>query len=77
MVEAVAAHAAALPLDGVEYLVLGGDKKMAAALIAEPVAARLSKLKRLAFLDVPDPRAKVLAQAASRVSSALIKVTDA
>ncbi|AJT40972.1 acVLRF1 family peptidyl-tRNA hydrolase [Psychromicrobium lacuslunae] len=77
MIEAVAAHAAALPLESAEYLVLGGDKKMAAALIAEPVLSPLAKLKRLAFLDVPDPRAKVLEQAAKRVCSAFIRVTDA
>ncbi|NYE94320.1 hypothetical protein FHU41_000541 [Psychromicrobium silvestre] len=76
MIEAVADHAAALPTEQAEYLVLGGDKAMAATLIAEPAVSALAKLERLAFLDVPDPRAKVLAEAAKQVRSVRIKVTD-
>lgn len=76
MIEAVALHAAALPLASAEYLVLGGDKAMAAALIAEPVLQQLAQLPRLDFLDVPDPRAKVLADAARRSASIKIVVTD-
>lgn len=76
MIEAVALHAAALPLGQAEYLLLGGDKTMAAALIAEPVLSGLAKLPRLDFLDVPDPRAKVLADAAQRSASIRITVTD-
>ena len=76
MIEAVAAHAAALPLHEAEYLVLGGDKAMAAAVVAEPVLRQLARLPRLEFLDVPDPRAKVLALAAQRACSVKITVTD-
>ncbi|WP_285724668.1 acVLRF1 family peptidyl-tRNA hydrolase [Psychromicrobium xiongbiense] len=76
MVEAVAAHAAALPLAPGEYLALGGDKAMAAALMAEPVLAPLAALPRLAFLDVQDPRAKVMAEAVARLSSVKIRITD-
>lgn len=76
MIEAVALHAAALPLLEAEYLVLGGDRAMAAAVVAEPVLRQIEQLPRLDSLDVPDPRAKVLAAAAKQVCSVKITVTD-
>ena len=54
----------------------GDDKAMAAAVVAEPVLRQLARLPRLEFLDVPDPRAKVLALAAQRACSVKITVTD-
>ncbi|ABY23719.1 conserved hypothetical protein [Renibacterium salmoninarum ATCC 33209] len=76
MIEAVAGHAALLPADGVEYVLLGGDRTMASLLIDEPVLHRLAKLNQLEFMDVPDPKAKTLAEVAERVRSIRITVTD-
>ncbi|WP_394937782.1 acVLRF1 family peptidyl-tRNA hydrolase [Psychromicrobium sp. YIM B11713] len=76
MIEAVAAHAAKLPSADCEYLLLGGDKAMATALLAEPVLSAVAALPQLAFLDVPDPKAKVLAEAARKACSVRIRVSD-
>jgi hypothetical protein len=44
--------------------------------LAEPVLRRYAGLTRLAFLDVPDPRAAVLKKAAAELCSVRILVTD-
>ncbi len=59
-----------------EYLVLGGDRALTQALLAEPRAAFLSALVQLRFLDVPDPKAAVLKQAAQDLRSVRIDITD-
>jgi hypothetical protein len=48
-------HAAAL-----DAVVLGGDRSMAAATMAEPALARLRPLVAGPFLNVPDPRLALL-----------------
>lgn len=82
LVEAAAQHAAALVCSSSsdypppEYLVPGGDRSLMRALLAEPASAPLRLLPQLAFLDVPDPKAGVLRQAAVDVGSIRVTVTD-
>lgn len=60
----------------VEYLVLGGDKPLAAQVLAQPALGPYARCAVLPFRAVPDPNAKVLAQAALDSSSVRIQVTD-
>ncbi|MGO4494013.1 acVLRF1 family peptidyl-tRNA hydrolase, partial [Arthrobacter sp. 2YAF22_2] len=77
LVEAVADHAARIFADhSVEYLVPGGDRTLAEQVLAEPALKRYAALVRLAFLDVPDPRAAVLKKAAADACAVRIVVTD-
>ncbi|MBT2594909.1 acVLRF1 family peptidyl-tRNA hydrolase [Arthrobacter sp. ISL-72] len=77
LVEAVAAHAGRIFADHrIEYLAPGGDRTLAEQVLAEPVLKRYAGLARLAFLDVPDPRAAVLKRAAADLCSVRILVTD-
>jgi hypothetical protein len=77
LVESVADHAARIFADhSVEYLVPGGDRTLAEQVLAEPALKRYAALVRLAFLDVPDPRAAVLKKAAADACAVRIVVTD-
>lgn len=77
LVEAVAAHAARIFADhSIEYLAPGGDRTLADEVLAKPVLKGYAGLDRLAFLDVPDPRAVVLKKAAADVCAVRIHVTD-
>ena len=77
LVEAVAEHAARIFAEHrVEYLAPGGDRTLAEQVFAEPVLKSYSGLARLAFLDVPDPRAAILKKAATEMCSVRILVTD-
>lgn len=77
LVEAVAEHAARIFAEHrVEYLAPGGDRTLAEQVLAEPVLKRYAGLTRLAFLDVPDPRATILKKAATDLCSVRILVTD-
>jgi hypothetical protein len=77
LVEAVAEHAGRIFAEHrVEYLAPGGDRTLADQVLAEPVLKRYAGLTRLAFLDVPDPRAAVLRKAAADVCAVRILVTD-
>lgn len=77
LVEAVAEHAGRIfAAHRIEYLAPGGDRTLAGQVLAEPALKRYSGLARLAFLDVPDPRAAVLKKAAADLCSVRIMVTD-
>lgn len=77
LVEAVAEHAGRIfAPHRIEYLAPGGDRTLADQVLAEPVLKRYAGLPRLAFLDVPDPRAAVLKKAAAELCSVRILVTD-
>ena len=77
LVEAVAEHAARIFTEHrIEYLAPGGDRTLADQVLAEPVLKHYAGLTRLAFLDVPDPRAAVLKKAAAELCSVRILVTD-
>jgi hypothetical protein len=78
LVEAVAGHAARI-FSGhrIEYLVPGGDRTLAGLVLDEPALKEYSARPRLAFLDVPDPRATVLKKAATDVCAVKIQVVDA
>ncbi len=77
LVEAVAEHAGRIFAEHrIEYLAPGGDRTLADQVLAEPVLKRYAGLPRLAFLDVPDPRAAVLKRAAAELCSVRILVTD-
>lgn len=77
LVEAVAGQAARI-FSGhrIEYLVPGGDRPLAGLVLDEPALKEYSARPRLAFLDVPDPRASVLKRAAADFCSIRILVTD-
>ena len=60
----------------IEYLAPGGDRTLAEQVLAEPVLKQYAARPRLAFLDVPDPRAAVLKKAAAELCSVRILVTD-
>jgi hypothetical protein len=77
LVEAVAGHAARIfQGQGIEYLAPGGDRTLAELVLAEPVLKDYWPLPRLAFMDVPDPRAAVLKKAAADFCSIRVLVTD-
>lgn len=60
----------------VEYLVPGGDKALVEQVLAQPVLKDLASRTRLGFLDIPDPKAAVLAKAAVDACAVRIVVTD-
>jgi hypothetical protein len=77
LVEAVAEHAGRIFADHrIEYLAPGGDRTLAELVLAEPMLEPYAGLTRLAFLDVPDPRAAVLKKAAAELCSVRIRVSD-
>lgn len=77
LVEAVAEHAARIFADHrIEYLAPGGDRTLAEQVLAEPALKHYVARPRLAFLDVPDPRAAVLKKAAADLCAVRILVTD-
>lgn len=77
MVEAVAQLAGQiLAGQAVEYIVPGGDRGMAELVLDEPALKVYARLPRLAYLDVPDPRAAVLKKAAADVCAVRVTVTD-
>ena len=70
-----AAEAARLfAVSGPEYLVLGGDRTLAAQAAAGKDLSPWAGLVRLRPLDVPDPKAAVLAAAARDAASVLVRV---
>ncbi|WP_461190309.1 acVLRF1 family peptidyl-tRNA hydrolase [Arthrobacter sp. Z4-13] len=60
-----------------EYLVPGGDRALAGFVLEHPALKDYAALPRLAYLDVPDPKAAVLKKAAADACSVRIQVTDA
>ncbi|GAA1258823.1 acVLRF1 family peptidyl-tRNA hydrolase [Arthrobacter pascens] len=77
MVEAVAEQAR-LVFNGqvFEYLVPGGDRALADQVLEQPVLKAYARLPRLAYLDVPDPRAAVLRKAAADACAVRVTVND-
>ena len=77
LVEAVAEHGGRIFAEHrIEYLAPGGDRTLAEQVLAEPVLKQYAARPRLAFLDVPDPRAAVLKKAATDLCAVRILVTD-
>ena len=60
----------------IEYIVPGGDRALAELVLDEPALKAYARLPRLAYLDVPDPRAAVLKKAAADACAVRIQVTD-
>jgi Actinobacteria/chloroflexi VLRF1 release factor len=60
----------------VEYLVPGGDRPLASQVLAAQSLRAYARCVVLPFLAVPDPNAKVLAQAAADVCAVRVQVTD-
>jgi len=59
-----------------EYMVPGGDRALAGFVLDHPALTDYAGLPRLAYLDVPDPKAAVLKKAAADACSVRIQVTD-
>ena len=59
-----------------EYVVPGGDRSLVEMVLADPALGAYARLPRLAYLDVPDPRAAVLKRAAADACAVRIQVTD-
>jgi hypothetical protein len=57
-------------------LVFGGDRGLADEVLALPALKPWAGLPRLAYLDVPDPRAAVLKKAAADACAVRVTVTD-
>jgi hypothetical protein len=73
----VAGYAAAVFAgDSIEYLVLGGDTALSAAVLEEKALKEYSSRAKLAFLAVADPNATVLRRAAADACAVRIDVTD-
>ncbi|MCI0143080.1 hypothetical protein KNN17_16060 [Arthrobacter bambusae] len=77
LTEAVAGYAAGVFAGhSIEYLVLGGDAALSAAVLAEAALKEYASRTRLAFLAVADPNATVLRRAAADACAVRIQVTD-
>jgi hypothetical protein len=59
-----------------EYLVPGGDRTLVDLVLEERALRNYARLPRLAYLDVPEPRAAVVKKAAADACSVRITVTD-
>jgi hypothetical protein len=78
LVETVAEQALRVFTGGsFEYVVPGGDRALAGFVLDHPALARYAGLPRLAYLDVPDPKAAVLRKAAADACAVRVQVTDA
>lgn len=59
-----------------EYILPGGDRALADEVLAHPALKPWAGLPRLAYLDVPDPRAAVLKKAAAHACAVRVTVKD-
>ena len=59
-----------------EYVVPGGDRTLSGLVLEHPALKGYAALPRLAYLDVPDPKAAVLRKAAADACSVKIQVSD-
>ncbi|MFJ5696715.1 acVLRF1 family peptidyl-tRNA hydrolase [Arthrobacter sp. NPDC093139] len=59
-----------------EYLVPGGDRSLADQVLSQPALKAYARVSRLAYLDVPDPRAAVLRKAAADACAVRVTVND-
>lgn len=73
VVDAVAERLQPAELDG---LVVGGDRQLVRAVLDDKRLAALSRLPRSPLLEVPDPKAVVLEQAARRSLAVRVRLTD-
>lgn len=77
LVEAVAGHASRIfQGQAIEYISPGGDRTLTDLVLGEPVLKEYGQLPRLAFMDVPDPRADVLKKAAADFCAIRVVVSD-
>ena len=77
MVEAVAEQARLVfAAQTFEYILPGGDRALADDVLALPALKPWAGLPRLAYLDVPDPRAAVVKKAAADACAVRVTVTD-
>jgi hypothetical protein len=58
-------------------VVAGGDRTLSGFVLEHPSLQGYAALPRLAYLDVPDPKAAVLKKAAADACAVRIQVTDA
>ena len=73
VVEATAARLDAKALEG---LVVGGDRALVDAVLADPALPALAALPRSPLLAVPDPKGPVLGEAAERARAVRIHLTQ-
>ncbi|MDP9444219.1 MAG: hypothetical protein M3P83_07680 [Actinomycetota bacterium] len=77
---AAAADAAAVvllpPVQSIEGLVCGGDRRAVAAVVEDPRLTPLTRLPQGRFLAVPDPRRRVLEDAARRCRDVLVDLAE-
>ncbi len=59
-----------------EYVVPGGDRTLSGLVLEHPSLEGYAALPRLAYLDVPDPKAAVLKKAAADACAVRIQVAD-
>ncbi|MCX2749694.1 acVLRF1 family peptidyl-tRNA hydrolase [Arthrobacter sp. MI7-26] len=77
LANAVAGHAAhVFAGQAIEYLVLGGDSALSAAVLEDAALKEYASRKQLPFLAVADPNATVLRRAAADACAVRIEVTD-
>ncbi|GAB3562648.1 acVLRF1 family peptidyl-tRNA hydrolase [Arthrobacter alkaliphilus] len=77
LTEAVAGYAAGVFAGHpIEYLVLGGDAALSAAVLEEKALKEYASRTRLPFLAVADPNTTVLRKAAADACAVRIEVTD-
>lgn len=72
VVDAVAGRLQPTELEG---LVIGGDRQLVRAVLADRRLSALSSLPRSPLLDVPDPKSAVLEQVARRTLAVRVRVT--
>jgi hypothetical protein len=76
-IKATAEHAARVFKEQrIEYIVPGGDRSLVDQVLAQPSLRSVAGRARLAFLDVQEPKAAVLAKAAADACSVRITVSD-
>jgi hypothetical protein len=77
LVDAVAEQAVRLfGSEPFEYVVPGGDRTLSGLVLEHPSLEGYAALPRLAYLDVPDPKAAVLKKAAADACAVRIQVAD-
>ncbi|UZX03556.1 hypothetical protein F8G81_13725 [Arthrobacter sp. CDRTa11] len=59
-----------------EYVVPGGDRTLVGLVLEDPRLSAYARVPRLAYLDVPDPKAAVVQKAAVDACAVRIQVTD-
>ncbi|HET8613926.1 MAG TPA: acVLRF1 family peptidyl-tRNA hydrolase [Actinomycetales bacterium] len=65
-----------LRADGLDGLVVGGDRQLVRVVLDDRRLAALAALPRSPLLEVPDPKGAVLAQVARRTLAIRVRITD-